>query len=137
MRLDRVGQLSGAMRALFAKEHRKISAILEKESGLRNKLVQLESQVAQNRDACANSYQLHAVGAQLLWQGWTTRTHRQLNTELAQVMSEKLVAMERVRVAFGRQQAVEMMQTAELRASRIRQSRKRDQNLVSQGNGRC
>ncbi|PCH68156.1 MAG: hypothetical protein COC12_10465 [Rhodobacteraceae bacterium] len=131
MRLDRIGQLSEVMRALFAKEQREISAILERESDLRGKLVQLELQVSQNRDACLNNHQLHAVGAQLLWQGWTTRTHRQLNTELAQVMSEKLMAMGRVRLAFGRQQAVEMMQKAELKASRVRKSRKRDQTLVS------
>lgn len=124
MRLDKIDQMSAVMRALYDREFRAIAAILAEEAGLREKLNRLDEQIAQNRDACANGHMMQAVGAQLLWQGWTIRTRGQLNTELAQVMAKKIVSMDRVRVAFGRQRAVEMMQSAavtELRKSRAKQ----------------
>ncbi len=124
MRLDKIGQMSAVMRALYDREFRAISAILAEESLLRGKLNQLEAQIADNRADCANNHALNAVGAQLLWQGWTTRARRRLNGELAQVMARKLTAMDRVRAAFGRRRAVEMMMDSRrglLRKSRIKQ----------------
>lgn len=105
--------MSEVMRALYDKEFRAIGAILAEEAQLRSKLRRLDEQIVQNRVICNNSHMLQAVGAQLLWQGWTTRTGRQLNTELAQVVAKKLMAMDRVRVAFGRKHAIEMIQASE------------------------
>lgn len=133
MRLDKIGQMSEVMRALFDREHRAIGAILAQESELRGKLIRLEEQIANNRDASDNSHMMHAVGAQLLWQGWTTRTRRQLNGELAQVMAKKLVALDRVRIAFGRQRAVEMMHSAERAEMRKRRARQQEINFVALG----
>ena len=131
MRLDRIDKMSDVMRAMFDKEFRAISVILAEESSLRNKLHQLEVQINQNRDVCQNDLKLQAVGAQLLWQGWTTRTHRQLNTELAQVLARKLVSMDRVRLAFGRQQAVEMMQLTERQMLRKKRATLQNQALMA------
>lgn len=124
MRLDRIDQMSAVMNALYDKEFRAISAILVQESELRGKLNQLDEQISLNRKACNNSHMLHAVGTQVLWQGWTTRTRHQLNTELARIMATKLTALDRVRVAFGRQRAVEMMQSTARREIRKRRARK-------------
>lgn len=131
MRLDRVDQMSEVMRVLYEKEYRAIGAILAEEAELRSKLTQLERQVALNREAGKNSHAIQAVGAQLLWQGWTTRTHRQLNTELAQVMARKLVAMDRVRIAFGRQRAVDMLQSGERSAQRKRRIKQQESSLLA------
>ena len=124
-----MSQMSGVVQALYDKEFQAIGAILAREADLRGKLNKLDEQIAQNRDVCANSHEMQAVGAQLLWQGWTTRMRRQLNTELAQVIVTKLAAMERVRKAFGRKQAVEMMMSAEQRRIRTRRNKKRDASL--------
>jgi hypothetical protein len=133
MRLDRIDQMSEVMRAMFDKEYQAISGLLVEETSLRKKLRQLEIQISQNRKLCSKDTRIQSVGAQFLWQGWTTRTHRQLNTELAQVMARKLVAMDRVRIAFGRQQAIEMMQVSERRLLKKRQSLRQSQVLLSLG----
>ena len=133
MRLARIDQMSDVMRVLYDREFRAISSILVEESKMRSNLTRLEAQISRNRGACANDQMLLSVGAQLLWQGWTTRTHRQLNTELAQVMARKLVALDRVRIAFGRQRAVEMMMSAERRALKDRRVRQRDTHLLNLG----
>lgn len=131
MRLTRIDQMSEVMRVLYDREFRAIGSILAEETKIRSNLTQLEAQISRNRGACASNQMLLSVGAQLLWQGWTTRTHRQLNTELAQVMTKKLVALDRVRIAFGRQRAVEMMMSAERRAMRDRRVRRRDAHLLN------
>lgn len=133
MRLDKLSQMSDVMRALYDREFRAIAAILAEESDLRSKLAQLDAQVADNLDVGDNALSLNVVGAQLLWQGWTSRTRRQLNSDLAQVMAKKLVAMDRVRVAFGRQRAVEMMMATKQRAQQQRRAKQREINLLSLG----
>ncbi len=131
MRPGKIDQLVEVLDVLFAREHQVISEIIARESILRNKLIRLDEQITQNRNACANNHLLQAVGAQLLWQGWTTRTHRQLNTELAQVMATKLAAMDRVRTAFGRQRAVSLLQSAEYSSHKKRCIRQMEINLLS------
>jgi hypothetical protein len=121
------------MRALYDREFRVIAAILAEESDLRGKLNQLDAQVADNLDVGDNALSLNVVGAQLLWQGWTSRTRRHLNGDLAQIMAKKLVAMDRVRIAFGRQRAVEMMMVTEQRTRKHRRAKQRDINLLSRG----
>lgn len=126
--------MSEVMRALYEREFRAIGAILSEESELRSKLGRLEEQVARNRDAdTTNNHVMQAVGAHILWQGWTTRTSRQLNTELAQVMAKKLVVLDRVRIAFGRQCAVEMMQVTARKEINRNRAKKRDIVLLSLG----
>jgi len=133
MRLDRIDQMAEVLGALFDKEYRVISEILILESELRGKLNRLDERIKQNREACADNHLLQAVGAQLLWQGWTTQTHRQLNTELAQVMAIKLAAMDRVRTAFGRQRAVSLMQSAEHSNQKKRRLRQMEASLLGPG----
>jgi len=133
MRLDKLSQMSDVMRALYDREFRVIAAILAEESDLRGKLNQLDAQIADNLELGDNALSLNVVGAQFLWQGWTSRTRRQLNGDLAQVMAKKLVAMDRVRIAFGRQRAVEMMMTTEQVALKQRRAKQRDINLLSLG----
>jgi len=131
MRLDGIDQMSEVMRTLYEREFRAIAAILAEESTLRGQLSRLSEQISRNQEAGPNDHKIQAVGAQFLWQGWTTRAHRQLNTELAQVMARKLVAMDQIRVAFGRQRAVEMMQSSKRMQSRKRRIRQQEINLLA------
>ena len=133
MRLDSIGQMSDVMRAIYDREFRAIGPVLAEESNLRSKLAQLDAQIAANQETDTHNHALNAVGARILWQGWTTRTRRQLNTELAQVMARKLIAMDRVRIAFGRQRAVEMMASSKRRDLKKRRTRQQENNLLSLG----
>lgn len=131
MRLDGIEQISAVMRALYEKEFQAIRSVLAEESDLRGKLRQLDEQIAGNRSTGANNHAMQAIGASFLWQGWTMRMRGQLNLELAQVMAKKLIAMDRVRVAFGRQQAVGMMISADHAAQKKRKVKQQEAALLA------
>ncbi len=133
MRLTKLDQMSMVMRVLYNREFQNISSILAEESRIRGALTQLEAQISHNIKTGADNYELNAVGAQLLWQSWTTRNQRRLNTELAHIMSKKLVALDKVRIAFGRQQAVDMMMSTERNTRRIEQVRRQDIHFLTGG----
>lgn len=133
MRLDKIGQMSEVMKALYEKEFQAIRSILTEEADLRGKLNKLSEQIAVNRNAGADSHAMQVIGANLLWQGWTGRMQRQLNGELALVMAKKLMAMDRVRTAFGRQQAVEMMLATEQADRKKRRAKQQQARLLSTG----
>lgn len=120
MKQGKISQMSVATQTLFLREYRNIGSILVEEAEIRAKLTRLDARLAQNNGAEADNHMMRAIGADLLWQGWTSRTRRQLNIELAQVLARKSAVMDRVRVAFGRQQAVEFLRTANLSDRRKR-----------------
>ena len=64
-------------------------------------------------------YEVKTVGADTLWQAWVSRKHRELNMQLAQVMAEKMNAMDGVRTAFGRQTAVEKLAEQERKIQKL------------------
>jgi len=134
MRLAKLDQMSMVMRVLYNREFQTISSILTEETAIRGALAQLEAQISHNIETSAGNYKLQAVGAQLLWQSWTARTQSRLNTELAQVMSKKLVALDRVRIAFGRQRAVEMMISAKRSTQRIERVKRQEIHFLTGGN---
>jgi len=111
---SKINQMAAATQALYLKEYRNIGTILVEEADLRAKLARLDARIDQNKAAEAENHMMRAIGADLLWQGWTTRTRRQLNIELAQILARKSAVMDRIRVAFGRQQAVEFLRNAEM-----------------------
>ena len=123
MKLGKIDQMSELMRMLSDREFRSINSILIEETKVRGKLARLEAQVLENRTTHSIDHELSLLSAQILWQGWTTRIHRQLNTELAQITVKKLMALDRVRFAFGRSQAVELIQSAERHAMKTRRTK--------------
>lgn len=124
MRQDKINQMAAATQALYLKEFRNIGSILVEEAELRAKLARLDARIAQNKGAESDTHMIRVVGADLLWQGWTTRTRRQLNIELAQILARKSAVMDRVRIAFGRQQAVEFLRATELSDRRKRATKR-------------
>ena len=50
-----------------------------------------------------------AIGADLLWQGWTQRKRRELNIELARVLVRKAEKMDALRRSFGRAEATRQL----------------------------
>ncbi len=130
MRQDKIDQMAAVTEALYLKEFRCIGSILSDEAELRGKLTRLDAQVAMNRKVSVDLHAMRVLGADLLWQGWTTRTRRQLNIELAQVLARKSAVMERVRLAFGRQQAVKFLQGVERADRRKRITKRFEEGLI-------
>ncbi|MGR3621163.1 hypothetical protein [Pseudophaeobacter sp.] len=114
-------QMSAVTEAQYLKEHAKIKPILDHEARLRGQLSKLEDQVKSARQDIDGDVPMKALGADLIWQGWHTKTRRNLNMQLAQVTARKLMAMDRLRKTFGRKTAVEEMEKAE--AQRLKQAR--------------
>jgi hypothetical protein len=106
MKTEKLAQLAQVTEALYLREYEKIRPILAREAELRRDLTRLNGLAEEARRQEADAFAMRTVGADLLWQGWVTRTRRQLNIELATVMARKIEAMRRVRKAFGRRQAV-------------------------------
>ncbi|MQY41981.1 hypothetical protein GG681_04975 [Epibacterium sp. SM1969] len=109
MKQKMLDQMASVTEAQYLQEHAKIKPVLDAEAALRSKLTQLDAQVKEARGLSNQDIAMKSLGADLLWQGWHTRTRRQLNVELAQATAKKLMAMDRLRKSFGRKHAVETM----------------------------
>lgn len=128
MTSEGLGRVAVATRAVYLRETARIRDILADETALRGRLARLDAAVIRSRQDLSVDTTMRCLGADILWQGWEARTRRQLNIELAQVRARKLAALDQVRRAFGRQQAVQAMldaQTAQRKASlaRLRETR--------------
>lgn len=113
MKQKMLDQMAAVTAAQYMQEHAKIQPALAREAELRGQLAKLNTQVQAARQQADCDHAMKALGADLLWQGWHTRTRRQLNMELAQATAQKLRMMDQLRKAFGRKQAVETMAAAE------------------------
>ena len=71
-------------------------------------------QQTRQNSALAEGYRV--TGADVLWNGWESATRRQLNMELARLRAQKLSALEALRHAFGRKQAVVELSAAQKKA---------------------
>jgi len=125
MSRDTLNQMATVTEAMFQREYSAIKSILKEEADLRRALLQLKEQSIEARTVSSNSHAMQSTGADFLWQSWVARNRRQLNIELAQTMARKIEAMQHVRKAFGRNEAVKsLVQTAHseraLKIARIR-----------------
>ncbi|MVO17898.1 hypothetical protein [Parasedimentitalea huanghaiensis] len=123
-------QMAAVTEAQYLREHAKIKPILDAESALRGKLTKLDAQMKETRQQSEQDHAMRALGADLLWQGWHSRTRRQLNIELAQVTARKLKAMDQVRKAFGRKHAVQTMADQERKRKKLDQIKKLETQLL-------
>lgn len=113
MKQKMLDQMAAVTAAQYMQEHAKVQPTLAHEAALRGQLAQLNQQVQAAREQSQDDHAMKALGADLLWQGWHSRTRRQLNVELAKATAQKLRMMDQLRLAFGRKHAVETMANAE------------------------
>lgn len=101
--------LKSVTEAVYQSEYQKLRPVLEAEARVQNQLARLDAQVVQTRQdsAVTDGYQI--TGTDVLWNGWEAATRRQLNMELARCRAQKLAALQQLRQAFGRKQAVERL----------------------------
>lgn len=109
MKRHRLVQLETVTEAKFRKEFQTLAPLLQKETALTEQLAKLDRQNAEVTRSAQDTKGYTALGTDVLWLGWSSATRRQLNTELARVRSQKLAALDQVRSAFGRTQAVKAL----------------------------
>ncbi len=109
MNQDALSQMSAVTEAMFQREFNAIQGILKEESVLRQSLAQLDAHTQSSLENDAQDCAMKSIGADILWQAWISKTRRQLNIELAQVMAKKVEAMTTIRKAFGRKEAVKTL----------------------------
>ncbi len=106
MNLKKLSALQMATDAMYQKQHQALRPVIEAEALVQKQLVRLDHQVTLARQDSAGTEGYRVSGADILWNAWESATRRQLNMELARVRAQKLAAMEQLRTAFGRQQAI-------------------------------
>ena len=113
-------RLEQAMDAAYRAVQAGLRDILAEEAELRRSLADLDARRAASRALPQDQLAApRAIGADLLWQGWTQATRQQLNIKLAQVLVRKAEKMEALRHAFGRAEAVGTLLADERTARRI------------------
>ena len=130
MKQKMLDQMASVTEAQYLREHAKIKPILDEEAVLRGKLTKLDTQLKETRQQGEQDHAMRALGADLLWQGWHSRTRRQLNIELAQVTARKLKAMDQVRKAFGHKHAVQTMADQERKRKKQVRTKKLEAQLL-------
>lgn len=123
-------QMAAVTEAQYLKEHAKVKPILDREAALRGQLAKLDAQIKETRAQADGDHAMRALGADLMWQGWHTRTRRELNMQLAQITAQKLSAMDKLREAFGRKHAVETMARDERKRVKQEKAKKLEQTLL-------
>ena len=103
---NRIRELATVADAVFQREHQKLRPLLQREAQLLRQLTRLDSQLAEVKSSSAQAVGYQVTGVDLLWRGWESASRRNLNIELARLRSQKLEAMENLRDAFGRKQAI-------------------------------
>ncbi len=123
-------QLKQVTEAAYQAEQAKLRDVLRKEANLRQALADLDAKRRAARTLPSEQLTApRAIGADMLWQGWTQRTRQDLNVQLAQVLvtkAEKLAALTR---AFGRAEVVATL-LAEQRTARRKAARGREQCAI-------
>ncbi len=107
MRRKDLTEMEKVTEALYQKEYSALRPTLEAEAKVMQQLARLDDQALQTRRNSARTDGYQVTGTDVLWNGWESSTRRNLNTELARIRSQKLSAMDRLRSAFGRKQAVQ------------------------------
>jgi hypothetical protein len=89
--------------AMYLRAQQSLRVILLREATLRGELSKLDSNARANRKEQTIAIEsMRAIGADLLWEGWVSKTRAQLNLELAQVLAQKEQNIGHVRKAFGK-----------------------------------
>ncbi|OBY25854.1 hypothetical protein [Leisingera sp. JC1] len=123
MKQKMLDQMAAVTAAQYMQEHAKVQPVLAREAELRGQMAKLNEQVQAAREQASSDHAMKALGADLLWEGWHSRTRRQLNMDLAKATAQKLRMMDQLRTAFGRKHAVETMAATERKRQKAAQAK--------------
>ncbi len=124
MNRKKLSDLQRATDAVFQKNYQTLRPVIEAEARVQQQLASLNSQVAEVRRDSASAEGYQVTGTDILWNGWESATRRQLNTDLARLRAQKLAAIEQLRAAFGRQQAIRSISDQYRQEHQVAQARK-------------
>ena len=115
MSRTKLTDLQTVTEAAFQQKFQTLRPVLEAEARIQQQLVKLDAQAHQARQDRSDAHGYKITGTDVLWNGWESATRRQLNMELARLRAQKLAALEALRKAFGRKQAVQYLSATQLR----------------------
>ncbi len=124
MNRKKLSDLQRATDAVFQKNYQTLRPVIEAEARVQQQLASLNTQVAEVRRDSASAEGYQVTGTDILWNGWESATRRQLNTDLARLRAQKLAAIEQLRAAFGRQQAIRSISDKVQKEHQVAQARK-------------
>ncbi|MCG7521706.1 hypothetical protein [Ruegeria sp. Ofav3-42] len=106
MKCKQISDLEKVTEAAFQREYQSLCPVLDAEARVQHQLACLDAQVQQSRQEIDLAEGYRVTGTDVLWNGWESAARRQLNVQLARLRAQKLAALEDLRIAFGRKQAV-------------------------------
>ena len=96
--------------AMYLRAQQSLRSILVRETQLRSELSKLDENARANQiDLATKNESMRAIGADLLWESWVSKTRAQLNLELALVLAQKEKNIGHVRKAFGKKTVSEKL----------------------------
>lgn len=103
---SRVSDLITITDAVYQKEYQQLRPLLLQEAQLTRQLAHLNDQVAEMRTQADATPGYQITGGDVVWHMWEAETRQNLNMQLARLRSQKLAALDNLRHAFGKKQAV-------------------------------
>jgi hypothetical protein len=95
--------------AKYDQQQQVFQKLVKEENHLRAELTRLDTAARQAQTLPAGEYEMRAIGADVIWQGWVARTKIQLNLKLAQVLAKKVHDHAQTKQAHGRVLVVKEM----------------------------
>lgn len=122
---DALQDLAALTDAIYQAELQKMAALNTQEAAIRSRIADLETLRRDNQSLPSGQLNsVRQIGADVLWQGWVSRTRESLNIELAQILAQKEHLKFELQRAFGKQMAAkEMLVNAEHETDQERQKR--------------
>ncbi|MEP1610553.1 MAG: hypothetical protein ABJL72_01390 [Roseobacter sp.] len=98
--MQKLDELEKVLTLRFQKKQQVFAKIVNEEGRLRSQLSKLEEQERAS-DSTSNHNQ-KAIGADVIWKAWLSRSRASINLELAQVLAQKESLLSSVRKEYGK-----------------------------------
>ncbi len=123
---DPLDDLSRLTDMIYQADLAKLQKLNAEEAKLRENLKALQTRAHTAADR--QMVPMRQIGADVLWQGWVSRTRQELNIKLAQVLMRKEQMKTDLKRSFGKHQAVEELHRDQVQ-NRIKAREKRREQM--------
>ncbi len=121
MTQERLQRLLPVAKAKYEAEFAQVRHLIAAEGRYRTQLARLDALAKEVREQSLTPGPMQVLGVDVLFEKSLDHNRTLLNVELAKVLALKLQAMDKVRHAFGRKQAIE---TAEAKLAQVAKKKK-------------
>lgn len=119
MKVNQLKQLIAVTETALAAAQASMARMQLLEADLRQQLIELKGTNAMGLSESAAT----RAGADVRWNRWVDKRREDINTELARTLAEKESVREKLRIAFGKDQAVRKLSSKQDAALRIRRQK--------------